>query len=1019
MLLRSIAVTPFILLLIFAVIALPKNAISQDATPAGMISGKVLDDQGNKIEGATVTVEGRSRSVVSDKEGVFQVEAGTSDVLIISSVGYKETVIPVRDQKILQVTLTRIVDNLNEVVVVGFGQQKKVAVTGAVSTLAVKEIQKFSTPSLSNAIAGKMPGIITRQASGEPGYDAAQVFIRGLATFGNNAPLILVDGVERNMNQINAQEVESFTILKDATATAVYGLRGANGVIIITTKRGQTGRPQVSFRAEAATLHALRFPEFISGYEYASLWNEAAANNGLIARWKPEELQKFKDGSDPYLYPNSNWLDAVLKTNTWQTINNLSVTGGSDIIKYYVNVGYTLQDGLYHTDPKNEYNTNTRINRYNFRSNVDINVFKNFIIQLGLAGIIQKGNYPGFGAPDIFNAIRIISPIAYPIQNPDGSPGGSATYIGFNPWARATQSGYTMQDLNTQQSTFNATWDLSELVTQGLKVRGLFSYDRNSTTSNVRYKGFEVKQYLGKDDAGNDIYSNPFREEQAMTYSLSQNANRSIYLEGQVNYNRRFDLHDVGAMVIYNQTDYVNLTAGSSLFNLPYRKQGVAARVNYAYDNRYLLEGDLGYNGTENFPKGKRFGLFPAVSGGWIISNEKFWNVKFINQLKIRASYGIVGNDQIGGARFLFLTTTKLDGQSYYFGRDQQLYRGMEENQIGNPDVTWERARKTNIGLDLGLFDNKLTLQVDAFHEYRTGILLQRATVPDITGFYPWSIPNANLGIVKNRGIDALLELKNSSASGWFYNARANFTYARNKVIENATAIPAYPYLETRGLRLGQSLGFVSNGYFKDAADIAMSPLQTFGPVRPGDIKYKDINGDGVVDAYDRIPIGNPRLPEMTFGFGGTIGYKSFDLSAYFTGAANTSLYIGGISMFPFYDGVGVGNITREYYDNRWTPRTPDALYPAVDVGNNPNNFVLSDKWIRNGNYLRFRNAEIGYNQPVKSESSIFNAIRYFINGTNLFTWDHIKFMDPEATDGTFSYPLQRSVNFGIQVDFK
>jgi TonB-linked SusC/RagA family outer membrane protein len=996
---------------------------SKDATTNSeklIVTGTILAEDGTKLPNVSIAVKDDAAKAFSDQDGVFQLRVAANAVLILSHVGYTTKEVPVNGMKILNITLSPVLDKLNEVVVVGFGKQKKISVTGAVSSISTKEISKVSTPAISNAIAGKLPGIITRQASGEPGYDAAQVFIRGLATFGSNAPLILIDGVERGLNQINAQEVESFTILKDASATAVYGVRGANGVILINTKRGALGKPSITFRSEVASLAALRLPEYINGGEFASLMNEARINNNRAPRWSEEELGKFYDESDPYLFPNSNWTDAVLKRKTWQTINNLSVSGGNDIIKYYTNVGYTLQDGLYQQDPTNKYNTNAQIKRYNFRSNVDINLSKSLTMQLGLGGIIQNGNYPGASSGSIFGMMKTISPIAFPIRNPDGSPGGASTYVGGNPWALTTQAGYTTNDLSTLQSTFGARWDLSRLVTEGLSVRGLFAYDRSANVTNTRSKAFLVKRYLGKDVDGKDLYSAPYREEQPMAYGVGSSSTRSIYTEAQLNYEKYINNHVVTGMFLYNQRDYINLTGGTSLSNLPFRNRGIAGRVTYGYDNRYLAEVNFGYNGSENFPKGKRFGFFPAFSAGWVVSNEAFWKVNVVSNLKLRGSYGLVGNDNLSGYRFLFMSTIKADGQSYFFGADQQLYSGMEENQTGNPDVTWERARKSNIGLDIGLWNDKVTLQVDMFQEHRKGILLQQKTVPDITGFFPWSIPNGNLGVIRNKGIDALLEVRNNYKSGFYYSFRSNFTFARNKVIEDATADPRYPYLRSRGQRLGEIVTFISDGLFQDEKDILTSPKQTFSQTRVGDIKYKDINGDGIIDSYDRLPVGHPRLPEMTFGFGGTIGYKSFDLSIYFTGAANSSIYIGGQSMFAFYDGIGVNNVIREYYDNRYTASNPLAKYPAIDEGNNPNNYMLSDFWMRNGNYLRLRNAEIGYNLPaLVTERLKLKSLRLFVNAMNLFTWDHIKFMDPESDDGTGGYPLQRSLNFGLQIDFK
>ena len=1012
-----------ILLTIFLFLSLIEVKAGHFVTVQEPLIGTVLDENRQPMSGVTIRVKGTKIGASTNSSGVFILQVGSpQDSLQFSYIGYTTQTIVRGTEKNMTILLepSRGNSDLEEVAVIGYGTQKKVSVTGAVSSISVTEMQKASTPALSNAIAGKLPGIITRQASGEPGYDAAQVFIRGLSTFGNNSPLVLIDGVERDMNQINAQEIESFTILKDASATAVYGVRGANGVILINTKRGVMGKPSVTFRTEAATLHALRLPEYIDGAQYAALMNEALIFSGQPGRWTQEELDKFQSGSDPYLYPNSNWTDAVLKKDTWQTISNLSITGGSDVIKYYTNVGYTLQNGIYQQDADNKFNTNANIKRYNFRSNVDINLTPSLSMQLGLGGIIQNGNYPGFGAPDIFQSLKVISPIAFPVTNPDGSPGGAQTFVGFNPWGRVSQSGYSTQDRNTLQGTFAAKWDLSSFTTKGLSVRGLFSYDRYSQTNNLRIKEFEVKRYLGKDAvSGEDLYSSPFREEKPLGYGVENGGNRAIYMESQLNYERIFGKHNVTSMVLFNQRDYVDLTAGSSVANLPFRRMGLAGRATYGFDSRYLAEVNFGYNGSENFPKGKRFGFFPAFSAGWVVSNEAFWKIGFINELKIRGSYGKVGNDQIG-QRFLFMSTVRTQGQSYPFGPDQQLFYGMEENQIGNENVTWERAVKRNIGIDIGFFNNKITLQVDAFNETRNGILLQRQTVPFATGFYPWSIPYGNIGEIKNKGMDALIEARHTTASGFFYSLRGNFTFAKNTIIENDEPAPRFSYLSRKNLPLGQNFSFVDDGFFKDADDIATSPYQSFGTPRPGDVKYRDINGDGIIDSYDQIAVGFPRLPQISFGFGGTVGFKGFDFSAYFTGAARTSIFLSGISMWPFYEGLGVNNILTEYYANRWTPENNNAKYPAIDVGNNPNNFINSTMWMKNGNYLRLRNLEIGYTIPksLTTRVGVGNS-RFFINGMNLYTWDHIKIIDPESNDGTGGYPLQRSFNLGLQVDFK
>lgn len=997
----------------------PAGSKAADDDSYVLAKGIVTDPSGVPLPGVSVLVKNSYQGTTTNIDGAFSLYVPRRGATLqFSFIGYTTVEISESIGSNMVVQLAEDAKQVEEVVVVGYGVQKKMTVTGAVSTAKIKEISKVATPSLSNAIAGQMPGIISRQASGEPGYDAAQIYIRGIATWGNQNPLILVDGIERDLNQINAQEIDSFTILKDASATAVYGARGANGVILITTKRGKVGAPKITFRSETALLTALRRAEYIDGYSYASLMNEARIFNGEDPRWTDEELQKYKDGSDPYLYPNVDWMDEVLKKHTMQTINNLSVSGGTDIIQYYMNVGFTYQNGLYREDPNNKFNTNSSMKRYNFRNNVDVKLSKSLTMQLGLGAIVQNGHYPGFSTSEIFNSINLISPISYPKLNPDGTPGGSQTYVGHNPWGRSTQSGYSTQDHVTVQANLGINWDLSFLL-KGLSVRGLFSYDRYAATYNNRPKEFVVKRYLGKDpETGDDLYSPIYREEQPLGYSQSTTTNRAQYSEAQINYARTFGQHQVTAMVLVNQREYVDLSAADSRANIPYRRMGLAGRVTYNFGERYLVEGNFGYNGSENFKRGKQFGFFPSVSLGWVVSNEPFFKVNAINRLKLRVSHGLVGNDVLG-IRFGFLSTINTQGQSYYFGDTQQLYAGMEENAIGNPNLTWEKSRKTDIGLDLGLFQDRVVLQLDFFKEKRSDILIQRGTIPSATGIYPWSIPYGNLGRADNKGLDAMLEIRNTTPGGFFYSLRGNFTFARNKIIENDEPKPAYPYLSNKGLSIGQYVGFVAEGFFKDQEEIDASPLQTFGTPRPGDVRYKDINGDGQIDSYDQVPIGYARLPEISFGFGGTIAYKGFDCSVFFSGAANTSINLAGYGMWAFYDGLGSNNVLKEYYDNRWTPGRTDAKYPAIDVGNNPNNFVTSTVWMKNGNYLRLRNAEIGYTFPDAVINKLhISGLRLFVNGTNLLTFDYIKIIDPESNDGTGAYPLQRSVNIGVQIDF-
>lgn len=880
-----------------------------------LVKGYVTDAQRDPIPGVSVTVKGTTHAVMTNIDGEYTIETPSNAILVFSFIGFLSQEIPVEGSKILNITLQEEVSKLDEVVVVGYGTQKKISITGSVSNVSTKEIAKIATPSLSNTLGGQIPGIVTRQATGEPGYDQASIYIRGFGTWTNRSPLVLVDGIERDMNTINTEEVESISVLKDASATAVYGVRGANGVILITTKQGQIGKPKITLRSEYAVLTGLRYPNYINSVEYAGLVNEGLENVGLAKAYSDEVIELFRNGSSPYLRPNVDWVNEILRKNTSQSITNLNITGGTDVVRYFVNVGYTTQSGLYKEDGLNSYNTNSKINRYNYRSRVDVNLSKSLSVELGVGGIIQSRNFPGKGQYDIFDALRKTPPLAFPKQNPDGSAGGISSFLGSNPWGMVTQSGYESQNWNTVQGTFGAHWDLSSLVTKGLSLNGRFGYDHYYANNKTFYKDFEVKQYVGDDADGNAIY-NILREENIKTVGLNESANRAIYYEGSLNYDRSFGVHNVSGLFVFNRRDYVNLRDTSTTGSLPYRRQGVAGRGSYNYANRYFAEFNFGYNGSEQFPKGKRYGFFPSLSLGWVLTSEDFWGKDWlVSNLKLRGSYGKVGNDISSSTRFLYLTFMNMHASTIPFGKDGASYtEGIVEGQSGNPNVTWETAKKLNIGLDLGLLNDLFSLQIDAFKEKREGILIERGTIPTIAGYHNGVIPVGNLGRVDNEGIEAALEVHKSLASGLFYSLRGNFSFARNKIIENDEPIPLYAYQDARGHRIDQPFGLVALGFFKDQDDINNSPRQTFqSEVRPGDIKYQDINGDGVIDDYDKIAIGYPRTPEIMFGFGGTVAYKGFDVSLFFTGATRTSFFLEGATMYPFYNGQGSWNVLREY----------------------------------------------------------------------------------------------------------
>ena len=992
-----------------------------------VLTGRVYDAETKEpLIGVAVMQQASNIGAVTDGQGKYILGLSDPDSkLIVTAMGYKSEVIPVNGRSIIDIYLEIDAESLEDVVVIGYGQQKKATITGALSRVETKELQRATTTSLSTALGGAMPGIITRQSSGEPGYNQAAIFIRGMGTWGSRAPLVLVDGVERDMNLVNVDEIESFSILKDASATAVYGMRGANGVILINTKKGTLGKPKISFRTDMTQLHGMRFPDYVGGAEFANLMNEACIVGGVKLPWSDEEIAKFADGSDPYLYPNVDWSDAVLKKNAFQTINTLSVSGGNETVRYYVSVGFNSQGGLFKEDPTYNYRTNSLAQRYNFRSNVDVNLSKNFSIELGLAEIVEDRTYPGTPAGEIFESIRKTSPISFPIRNPDDTfGGGNTSYEWVSPYVLTTNSGFAKQFRSTTQGTVGAKWDLSDLITEGLSIDAKFAYDHWYMNEVTRHKTPLIKKYLGPDPATGEDRYNIIKEEAAMGYKVASSAsNRSYYYDVKINYNRTFKRHTVGVMAMFNRRDFKDLTAGNSTINLPHRQQGWSGRITYDFAERYLVEANFGYNGSENFAPGKRYGFFPAVSAGWILSNEKFWNVEAINHLKIRGSWGQVGNDAAAASRFFYMSTVNKTANGYPFGDSQGHMNGMAELQMGAPNATWEVSTKTDIGLDIEFWGSRIRLSADYFHEYRDQILLKRVRIPDIMGAAWGDTPWANLGIMKNQGVDAMLEIKNTTKKGFFYSIRGNFTYAHNTIIEDDTPEALFDYQNSRGQSVGRLMGYVAEGLFQSQEEIDNSPVQELGSYTVGDIKYKDLNNDGVINAYDRTYIGYARDPEIMYGFGITLAYKGFDLSLNFTGAAHTSIFFDTESMWPFQLDYPGYNVLHEYYDNRFIPGAHDnsrAKYPVVHNGTSSNNYQTSTLYMRDASYLKLKTAELGYNFNKKVTDALkIESLRLFLNGNNLLCFDNLKIIDPESQNlGEATYPTQRAMTVGLQIGF-
>lgn len=988
------------------------------------ITGTVVDSSGETVPGVTIMVKGQSkRGTSTNTEGVFVISAAPDEVLVFSCISYKTREVPASYFATSStLTIEDDTESLDDAVVVGYGVQKKVSVVGAISTVNMTEIRSMPTSNLSAALAGKVPGLVASQVSGEPGSDIAYLYVRGLSTWGDNTPIVIIDGIERDLNQLTMQEVESISFLKDATATSVYGIRGANGVIVVTTKHGQAGAPKVTLRSEAAMLTGQRFPDFINAGEYSELWNEACRNDGIAPTWSDEEILKFYDHSDPYNYPDVNWMMEIFKKRTFQTQHNLTVSGGTDRVHYFVNFGYLLQSGLFKTDPSFDYSTNVNLGRYNLRSNIDFQISPSLTAEVGLGIVSKDFRHPSSSTDQMMAAAYNFAPNKIPIRNPDGSFCAAILNTYTNPYMQATHQGYSTLVNNLFQGTFGLKWDLSSMITPGLSWNNTFSFDQNSAAANVRVKTVTSKQFIGITPEGDDDYK-IWNEKTPESFGASGSGSRSLRLYSQLNYERIFGEHNVSGMLLYNMGESVNVTAGSGTAALPSRIMGISGRAVYDYGHRYITEFSFGYNGSENFAPGHRFGFFPGIAVGWNLAKEPYWKWHDISTLKLRGSIGTVGNDRTGSSRFAYLSTTGSAG-GFLQGLTQNGTAGYTEGSVGaGADITWEKARKVNLGLEYGMFEDKLTIGVDAFHEKRDGLLIQRSnSVPLAAGFNYSQLPYVNKGKSENKGIEASLEAKNTTAGGFYYSARANISFTRSKCIDRDEPANQPEYQSYRGHSLALSLAYVAEGFFEDEEDIATWPKQMLGGnVRPGDVKYRDVNGDGIVNAQDRVMVGYPQVPELNYGFGTTMAYKGFDWSIYFIGRGRASYFFYGMSVYPFIYGQE-SNVQREFYEYRWRPGADNskARYPRVSTVQNDNNNQISTLYMRDASCLRLKNVEIGYTLSDKLLEKIrISNCRFFVNGVDLLLFDNLKIADPETNNGNISYyPKQSTVNAGVEITF-
>ena len=872
-----------------------------------VITGVVRDGDTNEpIIGASVWLKNSSVGAVTDIDGKYSITIeGVGGVLEFSYIGMKKQEIAIIDQKSINVTLQPDTEVLDEVVVVGYGSQKKESVVGAISTLDIKKL-KVPGASISNVLAGQLSGVVAMTRSGEPGKNsAADFYIRGVSSFkGTSTPLVLVDGIERDLDLVDTDDIASFSILKDASASAVYGVRGANGVILITTKKGEEGKPAINVRTEFGFTSPTKRPKMLDSARWVELYNEASSTK----YYSDEVMQKYREHSDPDLYPDVDWFDALFDDMAENQRVNLSITGGGDIVKYYVSGSFYNESSIY----KNAgniygYDSSINYNKFNFRANIDLNLTKSTVLNVNLANIYEKSFGPGFGDNDndiwgyTFNA----SPNAFPIEYSDGKLSGPSTDSGFNPWNMLVHSGYREQFWNSAQALVGVTQDIGKLwkPLEGLTANLKFSWDAWNTTLQRRSKTPTFYHARGRDDQGNLIYDDNNGDgewdpvhtgNESLGFAIGRSGTMTRYLEGSLNYNRLFaEKHRVGALLLYNQKIHTNTQAGSGDAALPYKNQGLAGRVTYAFKDTYFAEVNVGYNGSENFARGHRFGFFPAAAIGWMMSNEKWFEpiTNTVDMLKLKASYGKVGNDDIGGQRRWVYESSIVTGGNWQYGQSaNQGGVGIRIGEVENLNASWEEALKLNVGIEFSLF-NKVKVQADYFREERTGIFLQRAGLPAIVGIS--TIPYVNIGETLNQGFDSNIEYS-QKIGNVYVTARGNFTYNRNKLKNNDEPDWEYKYQNRIGKPFGsggsmQPFGLVALGLFQSQEEIDNSPVQSFGEYRVGDIKYQDINGDGVINSQDQIAIGYTNLPEIMYGFGATAQWKNWDFNVFFQGAARTS----------------------------------------------------------------------------------------------------------------------------------
>lgn len=1016
------------------------------------VTGTVIDTNGEPLVGATVQIQNTSVGTITNVDGLYVIDVTDKDILTFSYIGYLSQNLPVKGKDVLNVTLSEDTQMMEDVVVIGYGKEKRAAMVSSVSTIDSKQLASPSS-NITNNLAGQLAGLISIQRSAEPGRDDAEFWIRGISTFqGGTSPLVLVDGIPRSISNIDPDEIETFTVLKDAAATAVYGAEGANGVILVTTKRGVVSKPKISFRAEYSIGTPQRVPDFVDSWQYLELANEASYNDGEPPYRYEDEIELYRSGVDPDLYPNTNWMDELLD----KTVNNqrytLNFRGGAENAKYFVSMTYLQQDGVFKDNPMKKYGSDLYdsdfgFQRFNLRSNIDLRVSPTTNLAINLAGQYIDKRTANRSPDDVFSFMLHTPSHLFPAIYSDGT---LATYevIGDsnnrNPFNMLYNQGYRTEDATKFQANVSLDQDL-KFITPGLSINAKLGFDYDNNLSTLRNYGPSLYHAAGRDADGNLIFTqslsgSPELKEPEFTTDPAKSY-RKIYLEASINYAKTIGRHDVKAMVLFNQKEDQQHKEV-----LPYRKQSFVGRATYGFANRYFIEANFGLTGSEAFAADHRWGVFPAVGLSYYLSNEPFYPEvlkKAMNGVKIRASVGRAGNDQINGARFLYRATFEEGGYDFVPGFEgsatvnDNVGNGIYDKRFVNNNIHWEIENKRNVGVDLAFLGNKIELTADYFNNLRTDILMQRKTVSATAGFHeaPWE----NYGKVKNWGFDASLNARHKFGDV-LVSARGTFTFARNKIIEYDELPQDYAYQNVTGTRVGERFLYVAerlytpddfietdndNGTKAYTLKPGLPQVQLNGILGPGDIKYVDMNNDGVINEFDKVRgVGHPYNPEINYGFGFNVEYKGFYLSAFFQGAANTTILLseGNNTFWPFNWGIEKSNYRTDFLD-RWTaddPYNQDVFMPRLHLGYGNNvNREPSTWWLKDGSFLRFKNLEFGYNFPKKWMQKIkFDSARLYLMGHNLCVWDSFKLWDPEMGNRNKgnSYPMSRTFTIGLEI---